>query len=126
MIEIKKIHEVIGEFFKKYKIPAITLNLPIENLGQWAHKVAIHFNLDQDEVRQSVTELFWSVGYVQLSLGYVLIARQSCKFPKGICGEVFREEDIPLMMEIPEMHFWLHVYNCYECIYRCWERISTV
>ena len=39
---------------------------------------------------------------------------------------MFREEDIPLMMEIPEMHFWLHVYNCYECIYRCWERISTV
>lgn len=126
MVEIKKIHYNIGKLFEKYKIPAITLNLPIEELGQWACRIAEHFKLDQDNFRQSVTELFWSVGYVQLSLGYILIARQSCNFPKGIHGEAFREEDIPLLMEIPEMHFWLHIYSCYEGIYRCWERIATV
>lgn len=125
-MEIEKIQEEIAELFRKYKIPALTHNLPMENLNQWAFKVARYFILGEEGFRDSVTELFWSVSHVQLSLGYALIARQSCKFPKGTQGEAFREEDIPNMIGMPEMHFWLHIYSCYECIYRCWERITMI
>ena len=27
---------------------------------------------------------------------------------------------------MPEIYFWYHTYNSYECIYRCWERINNV
>lgn len=125
-MQIEKTQKEIDMLFRKYKIPALTHNLPMDNLNQWAFKVADHFSLDRDKFRESVTELFWNVSHVQLSLGYALIARQSCKFPKGIQGESFREEDIPNMIGMPEMHFWLHIYSCYECLYRCWERIAIV
>ncbi len=124
--KINNIQEEINRLFKKYKIPAITHNLPMGNLNQWALKVAAHFSLNQEEFRDSVTELFWSISHVQLALGYALIAKESCTYPKGIRGEVFREEDIPNMIGMSEMHFWHHVYCCYECLYRVWERISIV
>ena len=73
-----------------------------------------------------MSELFWSAAHIQLSLGYALIARQDCKFPKGTNGKAFKEEDIPDAAGLPEIHFWYHLYNCYECIYRCWERIASV
>jgi hypothetical protein len=125
-IQINRIQKEISELFKKYKIPAVTHNLPMENLHQWAYRVADHFKLDREEIRQSVTELFWSISHVQLALGYALIAKESCAYPKGTCGEAFREEDIPNMIGMPEMHFWHHTYCCYECLYRVWERISIV
>jgi len=125
-IQIHIIQKEITDLYKKYKIPAVTHNLPMENLHQWAYKVADHFKLDREEFRQSVTELFWSISHIQLALGYALIAKESCAYPKGIHGEAFREEDIPMMTGMPEMHFWHHVYCCYECLYRAWERISIV
>lgn len=125
-IEISKIQEEITKLYKTYRIPAVTQNLPMENLHQWSHKVAVHFNLDQEEFRESVAELFWSVSHVQLALGYALIAKESCVYPKGTHGEAFREENIPNMIGMPEMHFWYHMYCCYECLYRVWERISIV
>lgn len=125
-MQIEKIQKEIMRLFKKYEIPAITHNLPMENLNQWAYEVAVHFKLDQEEFRLSVTELFWSISHVQLAIGYALIAKESCMYHQGIRGEAFREEDIPNMIGMPEMHFWYHVYCCYECIYRVWERISIV
>ena len=85
-IQIQGIQKEIARFFKKYKIPAVTHNLPMENLHQWSDKVADHFKLDREEFRQSVTELFWSISHVQLALGYALIAKESCAYPKGIQG----------------------------------------
>lgn len=118
----------IGSLFSKYKIPAITNKIPIKNLHRWSDEVAVHFNLDAEGFSKVMTELFWSAAHVQLSLGYALIARQDSKFPegKGKNGKAFNEEDIPNAISIPEIHFWYHIYNSYECIYRCWERITTV
>jgi len=123
---IDTIQKEISQLFGKYKIPAITKNLPPENLQEWSMKVAVHFKLDEESFRQAVTDLFWSVGHVQLSLGYALIARQDCKFPKGTKGKALHEKDVPDAILMPEIHFWYHIYNSYECIYRCWERITSV
>ncbi len=123
---IDSIQKEIDQLFGKYKIPAITKNLPPENLQEWSMKVATHFKLDEESFRQTVTELFWSIAHIQLSLGYALIARQDCEFPKGTKGKVLHEKDVPNVIAMPEIHFWYHIYNSYECIYRCWERIASV
>jgi len=125
-MNINEIQMEIGSLFSRYKIPAITKNIPMENLQRWSAEVADHFNLDVDDFSQVMTELFWSSAHIQLSLGYALIARQDCKFPKGKNGKAFKEEDMPNAISIPEIHFWYHIYNSYECIYRCWERITSV
>ena len=125
-MNINEIQMEIGRLFSKYKIPAITKDIPMENLHRWSGKVAAHFKLDDQELSQIMAELFWSTAHIQLSLGYALIARENCQFPKGRRGKAFREEDIPNAIVIPEIHFWYHLYNCFECIYRSWERIASV
>lgn len=125
-MDINEIHTKFGELFSKYNIPAITLNMPIENLHRWSSEVSAHFNLDKDDFSKVMSELFWSAAHIQLSLGYALIARQDCKFPKGTNGKAFKEEDMPDAIGLPEIYFWYHLYNSYECIYRCWERIASV
>ncbi len=125
-MNINEIQQEIDRLFSKYSIPAITKNLPMENLHKWSAQVAAHFKLDGEDFGEVMTELFWSVAHIQLSLGYALIARQNCEFPKGTNGKAFQEEDIPIAIAIPEIHFWYHLYNSYECIYRCWERMTSV
>ncbi len=125
-MKIDEIQSEISNLFGKYKIPVITKNIPIENLHRWSSEVAAHFKLDEDEFSKVMTELFWSAAHIQLSLGYALIARQDCKFPKGISGKAFKEKDMPNAIGLPEIHFWYHLYNSYECIYRCWERMASI
>ena len=125
-MNINEIHKEISNLFSKYKIPIITLNMPIENLHRWSSEVATHFNLDEDGFSKVMSELFWSAAHIQLSLGYALIARQDCKFSKGTKGKAFKEKDMSNAIGLPEIHFWYHLYNSYECIYRCWERITSV
>ncbi len=149
-ININTIQKEIDQLFNKYKIPAITKNLPMENLQEWARKVAKHFKLNEENFRQNVTELFWNIGHVQLSLGHMLIALQECKLVDGEQGVAFQEKDIP-NIEMAEIYFWYYSYNTHECIYieerksnrntvtvgdissitsayvnRCWERINNV
>ena len=125
-MNIDDIQAEISRLFGKYKIPVITKNIPIENLHRWSSEVSAHFNLNEDQFTKALSELFWSAAHVQLSLGYALIARQDCKFPKGTKGKAFKEEEMPDAIGMSEIHFWYHIYNAYECIYRCWERITSV
>lgn len=125
-MNINEIQQEIRSLFGKYNILAVTNNLPMQNLQTWSAHVAAHFKLDDENFWQVMAELFWSVTHIQLSLGYALIARQGCKFPKGTNGKAFNEEDIPNAIAMPEIHFWYHLDNTYECIYRCWERMTSV
>jgi hypothetical protein len=124
-INIDTIQKEIDHLFGKYKIPAITKNLPMENLQEWSIKVASHFDVDEENLRQTVTELFWNLGHVQLSLGHMLVAMQECEFINGTQGVALREEDVP-NIKMPEIYFWYYAYTAHECVYRCWERINNV
>jgi len=124
-INIDTIQKEIDQLFGKYKIPALTKNLPMQNLQEWSIKVAKHFKLDEESFRQAVTELFWSMANVQLSLGHTLIALQECDFVDGIQGIALHEKEVP-NIKMPEIYFWYYVSVSYECIYRCWERINNV
>ena len=71
--------------------------MPIENLHRWASEVAAHFSLDEDEFSKTMTELFWSTAHIQLSLGYALIVRQDCIFPKGKKAERLEQKIFPTL-----------------------------
>ena len=123
---INEIQKGIDYLFNQYKIPVITHNIPMENLHRWSSEVADHFKLNKEDFRKVVAEFFWSAAHIQLSLGYALIAKKECKFPMGINGKVHKEADMPHAIGLPEIHFWYHLYHCYECIYRSWERMASV
>ncbi|MBT3256243.1 MAG: hypothetical protein HN366_07285 [Deltaproteobacteria bacterium] len=125
-MNINEIQTEIVALFSRYRIPAITKNIRIENFHRWSGEVADHFNLDIDDFTPKMTELFWGAAHIQLSLGYALIARQDCRFPNGTNGKALKDEDLPNAIGMPEIHFWYHIYNTYECIYRCWERMASI
>ena len=104
-MNINDIQVEIDRLFGEHEIPAITKNLPMENMQKWSHEVANHFNLDAEEFRQAVCELFWSAAHVQLSLGYALIAKRDCAFPSGTQGAALHEKDIPNVTNMPEILF---------------------
>jgi hypothetical protein len=125
-MEIEIIHTEITELFKKYKIPALTVQIPMGKLHNWAQNTATRLNLDENIFRESIAELFWTTSQVQLALGYALLSRQSSNSPKGIKGIAYHPNELPRMMGLPEIHTRHHLYCCIECIYRCWERLSII
>ncbi len=125
-MKIEDIHKEVADLFKKYKYPWLTLNLSMENLHQWSMITSRRLKLNEEDFQCAVTELFWSLSHVQLALGYMLIARESSQFPRGIKGTSYQVKDIPLMLEIPEIHFRYHSSCGIECIYRCWERMASI
>lgn len=124
-VNINAIQEEIDQLFEKYEIPVITKNISMQDLQRWSGEVAIHFGLDNENFRQVVAELFWSIAHVQISLGHAIMAMQECDSIDGTQGIALNEEDVP-SITMPEIYFWYHVYNSHECVYRCWERINNV
>jgi len=123
---IQQIQGNIAELFKTYKIPALTLNLPMDNLQNWADVISKRLRLDPEYLYPKASEFFWSLSHVQLAIGYALIARQSCEFPRGKKGASYDESSMPDLLDLCDMHFWYHAFCVRECIYRCWERLAVL
>ena len=123
---ISKIHDHIKELYRKYQIKEVILDLPLNKMQKWSDFTARRLRIDRDDFYSKVSDLFWSVGYVQLAIGYALIAKESCKFPRGLKGTVYKEQDVPILLNIAEVHFWHHIYCTIECIYRSWERMALI
>ncbi|KAF0140382.1 MAG: hypothetical protein FD122_2496 [Stygiobacter sp.] len=125
MTDIQIIHSEIIELFKKYKISWETNKLPIELLQEWSYGAAELLDLDREHIRKRFSEIYWALFSVQLSLGYALISRQTCKYLRGLKGEAFSPNNIPLI-SVSEFHLFYHLNNSWESIYRCWERLSSL
>jgi hypothetical protein len=115
---IQHIEENIAELFKTYKIPALTLNLSIEDLQSWADVISKRLKLDQDYFYPKASEFFWALSHVQLAMGYALVARQACEYPRGKEGASYDENSVPELLDLCDMHFWHHAFCVRECIYR--------
>jgi hypothetical protein len=124
MIQVEQIEGEIRRLLAQYNYPVLVSDM--QTLQQWAITNAMRLHLSWPDFVGKVTEVFWAAINVQLSLGYALFARQTCIFPRGIKGAVFDETKIPMMMKLPELHYWHHTHHAWECIYRCWERITNV
>lgn len=123
---IDDIQKEIKRLLSQYEIPALTLQLPMPELHKWAKSQARRLKLDEDCFVDQMSSLFWAISHVQLGLGYALIARQSCKFPRGQRSLLYSHSQVedPLSFDMPWFHFWYHYYSTIECLYRCWERIA--
>jgi len=126
MIEIPLLHKEILELFTRYKYNWETSSLPMDVLHEWSESVSQLLLIDNKVFSSNMSELFWALSSVQLSIGYALISRQTCQYPKGIKGEAFSEKEVPNFLGISEIHLFYHLNNSWESIYRCWERLSSV
>lgn len=126
MNDITEIHKDIIELFKSYKIDWETNRLPMDNLHDWSNGVAELLSIDRKVISSKMTEIFWCLAHVQLSIGYSLLSRQTCQYPKGIKGVAYEEKDVPILINISEIHLFYHLNNAWESLYRCWERLSAV
>ena len=122
----KEIHEKITDLFKKNKLDWITLLLPLDKMQNWALLTSKRLKISRRILSERISELFWSVGYSQLSLGYSLWCLEHCKYPNGVSGVAFFESEIPNAIDIPAIHFCYHLHTSEECLYRCWERITSI
>ena len=123
---IQQIQDKIAELYKTYKIPALTLNISMDNLQKWSGIISKRLRLDYDFIHPKASEFFWSLSHVQLAIGYALVARQSCEFPRGKSGISYNDNGIPNLLDLCDMHFWHHAFCVRECIYRCWERLTSL
>lgn len=126
MNDITEIHKDIIELFKTYKIDWETNRLPMNELHNWSNGVSELLSIDKKIISSRMTEIFWCLSHVQLSIGYSLLSRQTCQYPKGIKGEAYEEKDVPNLINISEIHLFYHLNNAWETLYRCWERLSAV
>ena len=111
--------------YKKYNVDSIIRKLSIEKMQDWGIRTSKRLNLSGDILQDRISEIYWSVGDLEISLGYTLWCLDYCKFPKGKSGDTYSEGQIPVI-DIPETHFWFHIHNSRECMYRCWERIKSL
>lgn len=122
---ISKIHEEITRLFDNRKLVAYTVHLDIEDIINWSEKIAKIHNLDQTNFEKYTKELYWGLASIQLSLGYSLVALHDTEHPSGKKGTTIKEREIP-DMGLADIHFWHHLHNTWESIYRFWERAVSV
>lgn len=122
---IADIQAKMGELFTRRKLELFTVQLNIADMATWAEGIASKRNLDRHEFQNAVKELFWALGSIQLNIGHTLMALEESSFPGGTKGIALKEKEIP-DVNLADLHFWHHLYNCYEAIYRFWERCVTI
>ena len=123
-ITIEKIHSYYRQLFIKYNYKLLSPN--IEEKNMWCDFISGRLNLDANEFWHLNSEFFWSLLNVEISIGYVLVARQSCLYPFGTEKISYDRDDTMPDSGVAEVHYWYHINNARECIYRCWERITNI
>jgi hypothetical protein len=123
-VSIGKIHDLSKKLMVKYKIPVMVNNT--EEKNRWCDYISEKLKLDDDRFWVLNREFYWSLMNIEMSLGYILIAREACSDPFGVEKIGYKILDTMPNSFIPEAHFWYHINNAKECIYRCWERISAI
>jgi len=122
---INDIHTQIGKQFDGKKLEAFTVKLNLGDMSDWASSVAEKRQIDVYRFQDAVRELYWGIGTIQLNLGYTLIALKECPYPSGLSGMVLNDGEVP-DAALADYYFWHHLHDCYEAIYRFWERCVTV
>ncbi len=87
---------------------------------------ARRLRISKYDLSEKISELYWSIGNSQLSIGYSLLCLGHCEYPSGVSGMALSEPEIPNAIDISEIHFWYHLHNSKESIYRSYERIKAV
>lgn len=122
---ISEINDEITKHFNRRGLVPFSVHLNIEDMAKWSESVAKKHKLDEEKFEKYVKELFWGLVAIQLSLGYTMIALDNVEHPGGKKGTALKEREIP-DMGLGDIHFWHHLHNTWEAIYRFWERAVSV
>lgn len=123
---IDEIQSVIAEEFGKRNLEVFSKNLNPTDLSGWADSISAAYRLDKETFNVQVREFFWAFSAIQISLGYIMMSLREVSFPSGTVGSVINEETVPDLNQLADYHYWYHMSNTWESIYRLWERIVTV
>lgn len=123
---IDDIQKIISEEFVKRKVTPFSTRLNPEDMANWADKLSTKHALDKERFNLHVRELFWAIASIQLSLGYTFLSFREITFPAGAKAVALKDNEIPDMGHMADFHYWFHVCNTWESIYRLWERVVTV
>ena len=123
---IDEIQGVIRDEFAKRKLEAYTKRLLPKDLHGWADQIAQRHQLEQEKFSVQVGEFFWAFAAIQMSLGYVFLSLKETSFPAGISGRTINDSEVPDLNQLADHHFWYHMFNTWESIYRLWERAVSV
>ena len=122
-MDIESIQKEIDKLFQEYKYPALTKRLKPDSLFKFAdvqsHRLLI------DDLGERMMDIFWSVASVQLSIGYMMIAKKSSVHYRGITKTIYDPSQVT-GISMGNLHFWHHAFLARECIYRVWERLNSL
>jgi len=124
---IDTINDAINEEFKKRKISSFLDNVPLEEMILWSKNLSHAKRLDEDKFETYIKEVFWAVGSLHINFGYLILSHSGTSAPNGEKGVItFLQEVQSREHSLSDIHYWYHVSNCWESIYRVWERIVSV
>jgi hypothetical protein len=118
---IEDIQSRMGALFSSRKLEPFTIQLNLADMAKWAERITDEQQLDRHNFQGAIKELFWALGSTQLNIGHTLIAMKECPYPNGTKGMALKGGEIP-DTELADLHYWHHLYNSYEALYRFWER----
>jgi hypothetical protein len=125
-VKIESIQNHIGQKFRElgYPIASIEFDFPI--LFKFARNHSFRLKIDYDLASKKLSDVWFAIASVQLSIGYMLVAKDSAKFPRGYKQTTLSHNGLEIDMNIGDLHFWYHHNMAVECIYRVWERITNL
>jgi hypothetical protein len=125
-IKIESIQNHIGRKFRELKYPISTIDFDFPILFKYAKKHSVRLKLDHDIASKKLSDIWFAMASVQLSIGYMLVAKDSAKFPRGFKQTALSHDELQIDINIGDLHFWYHHNMAVECVYRVWERVSNL
>jgi hypothetical protein len=122
---IEEIQKEIDEEFKRRKIRPYSLRMNLENMILWSDKVSKTYSVDVEGFETNVKEVFWAAAALQLNVGHIFISLRQAKETGGK-KRTSKNLEIPENYGFAELHCWYHLSNCWESVYRTWERVVSI
>lgn len=123
---IDEIHQAAQMELAKREIRPYSSRMDFQKMLRWAESVAKREQLDLAEFERYVKEIFWGLSSLDLNLGYTLLSLKETSYPSGKTGSSNTPKKIDRDFSLADIHYWYHISNCWESIYRIWERIVSV
>ena len=123
---IDDIHNAIHEEMAKRKIKSYCSRMDFQKMLRWSHAISERENLNHENFERYVKEIFWGLSSLDLNIGYTLISLKNTSYPSGKSGSISNPKKIDRAFTLSDIHYWYHISNFWESVYRIWERIISL
>jgi hypothetical protein len=123
---VQVIQDEIRDHFAKLKYPILSIKFDILKLRKFAIRHCQRLKLNPEEGLRRICDVWWAIASAQLSLGYMIVAKNSAGSPRGSEQRVIAVKELQFDFNISDLHFWHHANLSIECLYRIWERLANL